>query len=174
MEIFIVGGIVVALMVFVSTKIKKSAAAAYQAETVETKAFTIYKPEGFLHPLNDDSEYAFEANSKEYGKNDADKFRQARAALRVISDSDFKTVCENAKKSAGKIKSKKFDENAPAGRKIFTLTGETSESDVKILTFWKIVENNKKIYELKAAIIETYAEEFAERVGAMVKSFTVK
>ncbi len=174
MEIFIVGIAVVALMVYVSTKIKKSAAEAYEAETVETEDFVIYKPEGFIHPLNDDSGLAFVANSKDWGKNDASQFRQARAALRVISNSDFKTVCENAKKAAGKITSKDFVENAPAGQKIFTLTGETLESDVNILTFWKIVETRGKIYELKAAVIKAYAEEFGERINEMTESFTVK
>ena len=174
MEILIVGVAVVALMVFVSTKIKKSAAAAYQPETIETEEFKIYKPEGFIHPLNDDSGLAFVANSKEWGKNEASKFRQAKAVVRVISNSDFKIVCENAKKSSGKVKSKQFVKSAPVGQKIFLLEGETTEADVKIITFWEIIESGKKIYELKIAVLETYAEDFAERINAMTASFNVK
>jgi hypothetical protein len=174
MEIFIVGLAVVALMVYVSTKIKKSAAAAYEPETIETEEFKVDKPEGFIHPLNDDSGLAFVANSKEWGKNEASKFRQAKAAVRTISNSDFKTVCENAKKSVGKIVSKKYVENAPAGQKIFLLEGETFEETVKIITFWKIVENRQKIYEMKAAVIEAYADDFANKLKQMVSSFTVK
>ena len=102
------------------------------------------------------------------------KFRQAKAVLRVVSNSDFKLICENAKKSAGKIKSKGFVKDAPAGQKIFTLEGETIESEVKIKTFWKIVESKKKIYELKAAVIEAYAEDFADRINALTENFTVK
>lgn len=174
MEIFIVGLAVVALMVFVSTKIKKSAAAAYEAEIVETEEFKLFKPEGFIHPLNEDSPFAFEANSKDWGKNDASKFRQARAVLRVIANSDFKIICENAKKSAGKVKSKQFVKTAPAGQKIFLLEGETSEADVKIITFWEIIESKQKIYELKIAVLEAYAEEFADRINAMTANFIVK
>jgi hypothetical protein len=174
MEIFIVGLAVVALMVYVSTKIKKSAAAAYEPETVETEEFKVYKPEGFIHPLNDDSGFAFVANSKEWGKNEASKFRQAKAAVQLISNSDFKTVCEKAKKSVGKIVSKRYVENAPAGQRIFLLEGETFEETVKIMTFWKIVENKQKIYELKAAVIEAYAEDFGDRINALTESFTVK
>lgn len=174
MEILIVGLGVVALMVFVSTKIKKSAAAAYQPETIETEEFRIYKPEGFIHPLNDDSGYAFVANSKEWGKNEASKFRQAKAVVRVISNSDFKIVCENAKKSSGKVKAKQFVKSAPVGQKIFLLEGETSESGVKIFTFWEIIESGKKIYELKIAVLEAYAEDFAERINAITASFNVK
>ncbi len=172
MEIFIVGLAVVALMVYVSTKIKKSAAEAYDAETVETEEFKIFKPDGFIYPLNDAA--PFEANSKEWGKNEASKFRQARAVLRVINNSDFKVVCENAKKSAGKITSKRYVENAPAGQRIFLLEGETTENTVKIITFWKIVESGRKIYELKSAVIESYAEEFADKLREMMTSFVVK
>ena len=174
MEIFIIGIFVVALMAYVSTKIKKSAAAAYEPETIDTADFTIFKPDGFIHPFNEDSEFAFEANSKDWGKNEAGKFRQARAVLRVISDADLKTIVENAKKSAGKIKSKGFVKDAPDGQKIFLLDGEKSTDDVKILNFWKIVETNKKVYELKAAVIETYAEDFADRISAMLESLSVK
>lgn len=174
MEIFIVGLAVVALMVYASTKIKKSAAAAYEPETIETADFKIYKPEGFINPLNDDSAFAFVANSKDWGKNDASKFRQARAVVRVISNSDFKIVCENAKKSSGKVKSKQFVKSAPAGQKIFLLEGETLESDVKIITFWEIIESGQKIYELKIAVLEACAEDFADRINALTASFNVK
>ena len=174
MEIFIVGLGVVALMVYVSTKIKKNAAAAYQPELIETEAFKIYKPDGFIHPLNDDSGYTFVANSKEWGKNEASKFRQAKAVVRAISNSDFKIVCENAKKSAGKIKAKQFVKSAPVGQKIFLLEGETTEAGVKIVTFWEIIESRQKIYELKIAVLETYADDFAERINAMTASFNVK
>lgn len=172
MEILIVGGFVVALMVMLSTRIKKSAAKAYEAEIVETEAFKVYKPDGFIHPLNDD--YPFEANSKEHGKNEASKFRQARAILKVINNSDFKTVCENAKKTTGKIISKRYVENAPAGQRIFLLEGESVENTVKTLVYWRIVESGQKIYELRAAVIANYSEEFTEKIKTMRESFEVK
>lgn len=174
MEIFVIGLGVVALMVYVSTRIKKSAAAAYEPELIETESYKIYKPEGFIHPLNDDSGYSFVANSKEWGKNEASQFRQARAVVRVINDSNFKKVCDNAKKSAGIIVSKQFVEAAPAGQKIFLLESETTEADVKIVTFWEIIESRRRVYELKIAVLEAYAEDFAERVNQMTASFTVK
>ena len=172
MEIFIIGGFIVALMIVVSTKIKKSAAEAYEAEFIETADFKIYKPDGFIHPLNDD--FPFEANSKEWGKNEASKFRQARAVLRVINNSDFKIVCENAKKSADKITSKRYVQNAPAGQRIFLLEGENVEDTVKTLAFWKIIESGRKIYEFRAAIIESYATEFTDKIEEMKASLIIK
>lgn len=172
MEILIIGGFVVALMIVVSTRIKKSAAEAFEEETVETEEFKIYKPDGFIHPLNDN--YPFEANSKEHGKNEASKFRQARAVLRVVNNFEFKAVCENAKKTTGKIVSKRYVENAPAGQRIFLLEGESVEDTVKTLVFWKIIESNRKVYELRAAVIENYSEEFTDKIKSMLESFEVK
>ncbi len=65
MEILIVGSIIVALMVWASTRIKRDAAAAYNEEVIEADGFKLTKPEGFIHLLNDDSGLAFRANSKD-------------------------------------------------------------------------------------------------------------
>ena len=55
-------------MVWASTRIKKTAAAAFEAETVETDDFVIKKSDGFLNVINGDPKYAFEAYSKEIGR----------------------------------------------------------------------------------------------------------
>ena len=89
MELLIPGLILVALMVYASTKIKKNAAKAYEAESIETAEFSITKPHGFLHPLNGETEYAFEAYSKEFGQDHAEQFRQASAELLVFVDANF-------------------------------------------------------------------------------------
>jgi hypothetical protein len=66
MELLIPGLILVALMVYASTRIKRTAAAAFEAETVETGEFVIQKPDGFLNNLNGDPQYIFEAYSKDF------------------------------------------------------------------------------------------------------------
>mgnify|MGYP007097599700 CR=1 FL=1 len=48
MELLIPGLILVALMVWASTKIKRSAAQAYAAESIETEYFAIEKPDGLI------------------------------------------------------------------------------------------------------------------------------
>src|ERR1044072_6257842 len=90
MEILIIGIVVVALMAYVSTKIKKSAARAFEPETIETDEFIIVKPEGFINPINDESAFAFEAYSKEFGTGDAKNLRQAEMFVSVFSKQDFK------------------------------------------------------------------------------------
>jgi len=172
MEILIFGVILVALMVFVSTKIKKSAARAFETEAIETEDFKITKPEGFINPINEDSAVAFEAYTKELGENDAKNFRQAQASLRIISDSDFEAVCENVKASADKILSENWSENP----RVYLLESERIQQDVPIISSWKIVENiqKRKVYELQISIIEAYREDYAARTNKMIDSFVVK
>jgi len=172
MEILIVGVILVALMVFVSTKIKKSAAQAFEPETIETEDFKITKPKGFINPINVDSVFAFEAYTKELGENDAKNFRQAQANLRVITDSNFEAVCENSKESSDKVLSESWFENPRA----YLFESEKIEEDVPIISSWKIVENIRKgkIYELQISVLKAYREDYAARTGEMIGSFIVK
>ncbi len=172
MEILIVGVILVALMAFVSTKIKKSAAQAFEPEMIETEDFKITKPEGFINPLNEDSAFAFEAYTKELGENDAKNFRQAQANLRIIIDSDFKAVCGNAKASADEILSENWFENP----RVYLLESKKIEKDVNIISSWKIVENiqKRKIYELQIFVLEAYRKDYAARTNGMINSFIVK
>src|SRR5258707_9193856 len=83
MELLIPGLILVALMVYASTRIKKTAAAAFEPETIETDTFIIQKPDGFLNVINGDPQYSFEAYSKEFGGPGAENFRQGTAHLSV-------------------------------------------------------------------------------------------
>ncbi len=176
MEILIVGVVIVALMAYVSTKIKRSAAQAFEREEIETEDFTITKPAGFINPINDKSAYAFEAYSKDLGTNEARSIRRARATLRIVSGVDFQTVCRDSKNSAGKITSKRFVEDSPDGRKIFFFESEKTADEIKVFSFWKIVESSEphKIYELEVAVLEDYLDEFADAAGEMVRSFAVK
>ena len=79
MELLIPGLLLVALMVYASTKIKKAAAAAYEPESIETDRFAITKPEGMINPVNDDSPYLFEAYTKDFGVDDQKNERQVTA-----------------------------------------------------------------------------------------------
>src|SRR5580765_1394277 len=83
MDLLIPGLILVALMVYASTRIKKTAAAAFEAETIETDDFVIQKPDGFLNVINGDPQFAFEAYSKEFGGPGAENFRQGTAHLKI-------------------------------------------------------------------------------------------
>jgi hypothetical protein len=176
MEIFIVGVFIVALMVYVSTRIKKSAERAFESETIDAEDYTINKPAGFINPVNDDSPFAFEAYTKDFGTDEAKDFRQARARLRRISDSSFDAVCKNVKQSAGKVLSKDFSENAAQGQRVFLLDTQGKENDVPVSSFWKIVESRerRRIYELQVSVLEEYKIKYANETTEMIESFSVK
>ena len=82
MELLIPGLILVALMVYASTKIKRTAAAAFEPETIETDEFSIEKPDGFLNVLNRDPALELDMYSKEFGHEITSDKRQARVELR--------------------------------------------------------------------------------------------
>lgn len=84
MEILIPGLIIVALMVYASTRIKRNAAAAFDPEAIETDDLVIQKPEGFLHNLNGDPKFAFEAYSKDFSE-EHPKMRAGLARIELLA-----------------------------------------------------------------------------------------
>jgi hypothetical protein len=148
MEILILGVILVALMAYVSTHIKKSAARAFEREVVETEDFRLVKPEGFLSPVNENSVCAFEAYSKDFGTDDAEEYRQARAVVRVHQTGAT-------------------DENLPA-------EGEKTEKGVTIQTFHKLLRNDEKSYELEISVLKENREQYLDKINEMLSSFSLK
>jgi hypothetical protein len=175
MEIFIVGIVVVALMVYVSTRIKKSAETAFERETIETDEFRLVKPEGLLHPLRDKSEFAFEAYSKNFGAENLRNIWQSNAELLVHRDAKFKDICADVKRSADKILSENVLKETPADQRICLIKGKQTLDDVKKYVFWKIVESlsQKKVYELRVYVLEDNLSEFSSKIEEMLESFTV-
>lgn len=149
MEILIIGGALVALMAYVSTRIKRAAAAAYEREEIETENFRLVKPEGFLHPLRDKSEYAFEAYSKHFGEDEAAKLYQAQAVVKIY------------KKQNG-------------ARLHQTIESEKTENGVVIQTFRKILRGSGEFYELEVSVLGDYREKYLERINEMLESFSLK
>ncbi len=80
-------------MVYASTRIKRSAAAAYDVEAIETDEYVIQKPEGFLHNLNASPEYVFEAYSKEFSK-ETPTVRLGRATVTRLNGVSIDDVIE--------------------------------------------------------------------------------
>lgn len=170
MEILIIGGIIVALMVWASTKIKRSAAAAFEEEAVETDEFFLVKPEGFLAPVEAEDFLAFYAYSKEFGEEgEAGKLRQSLIKLKILAG---RTLAENVKdirKSFDAVTSEK-----KLGDDEITLIGERSENDVEKVFYHKIVARNEKIYDLEMSVLADYREKYSERAEKLLESFRVK
>lgn len=159
-------------MVYLSTKIKKSAAEAYEPEEIETEEFSITKPDGFLHPLNSDSGLPFEAYTKDFGEDEAKKIRHARAELTVYPEAHLDEVARNAKDSAENVLA---EETVKQGdRRGILLDLEETENGVGIAVFHKLVESGTRIYSLKIAVLEEQKDVYLRRIEEMRNSFTVK
>ena len=177
MEIFIVGSVVVALMVFVSTKIKRSAARAFVPELIERDEFNIAKPEGFMTPLETGRDgFLFEAYSREYGEKEARNTRRAEAFLTVAENFNFDAECERTKKSAGKILSERVLENGEGERVFLLESEEKGENDFPVIVFRKIVESRerRKTYDLKVSVLQPFRDVYIHKVNEMINSFRLK
>src|SRR3954471_8994910 len=84
MELLIPGLILVGLMVYASTRIKRNAAQAFEQETIETADYILTKPAGMLQVINGDPTLAFEAYSKEIGTVGRKDFRIVTATIRIL------------------------------------------------------------------------------------------
>ncbi|MGI9034812.1 MAG: hypothetical protein ACR2GD_02120 [Pyrinomonadaceae bacterium] len=176
MEILILGGILVAAMVYLSTKIKRGAAQAYEPETVENDEYKFFKSEGFLIPLNENSGFLLEARSKDFGADEAKDFSQAKVELKVLTSANFDAKCKEARQSLDKITMKNFSDDTAKGQKIYRLEGEESDGETIFEVFRKIVESKsqKKIYDLKIRVLRNYRDDYFERINQMLENFSVK
>lgn len=171
MEILIPGLILVALMIYASTKIKKSAAQAYEEEFIDRDDFSITKPEGFLNPLNPDSPFPFEAYTKEFGNPPNERLRKALVELRVFRNAKFDDVVEIVRSSAPSVVS---DTTRGGERRTQIIQTEESTDNANVSAYHKIVEGDGNVYHLRAWTLPELKDEYSGKIETMLESFTVK
>ena len=159
-------------MVWASTRIKKTAAAAFDAETVETDDFVIQKPDGFLNVINGDPKYAFEAYSKEFGGAGAEDFRQGRINLTVRGSGAVDDMVAELNSSDGEIVEDIAEVIGSIHYRLIDV--KRMEKGVEFRATYKIGENDSKIYELEAVRLAETSDEFARKIEVMVGSFELK
>jgi hypothetical protein len=170
MEILIIGGAVVALMVYASTKIKRRAAEAFEEETIDTEDYTLVKPEGFLAPVEPKDYLAFYAYSREFGEEEkAEKMRQGTIKLKVLAGRSLTEIAKDVRKSFDAVLS---EEKPDAGTVV--LRGARGENEVETLYYHKIVARGEKVFDLEAAILNDYREKYEEKAEKLFESFRVK
>jgi hypothetical protein len=171
MEFLIPGLILVALMAYASTRIKRSAAKAFEAETIETDKFSLTKPEGFLHVLNGDPAFAFQAYSKEFGTGNSSERRQATIELSLVSDKGFDAVCTAAEKTGKPINDEKFQLD---GMKMQSTEIERNDGAIDYIDHYFIVDSPHGVYEMRTSVLEELNEELSPKINEMQESLTVK
>lgn len=169
MEIFFIGLIVVALMVYASTKMKKFTAGAFEPETIDAEDFSLVKPEGFLHVIGVESKFAFYAYSKEFGtSDDSEEVRRAEIFIKVFADKTAKQIYDGIKNVPENILLNEEKSDLIKVKKTI--------NEIEVLEFYKITENENstKIYELKVSVLKDFEEDYQNRIDEIFESFRVK
>lgn len=176
MEILIIGLLLVAAMVIVSTRIKRAAARAYEPETIEKEDFRIEKPSGFLYPLNSDSEFAFEAYSKEYGDKQTRNIWRARARLRVTEGLNIRKIINELESQNEKLISEKVLDDLPAWQIGSIVRTEKQDDEIEFKVFRKILANKRsnRTYELRTTILCPYDAELTETACLLMEGFELR
>ncbi len=145
MEIWIIGGIIVALMIYASTKIKRLAASAFEREEIDNGEFALVKPEGFISPV--ETPYPFEAHTKEFGETDeSEEMRRAWATVMIGDTAEPEGVTET----------------------------DRTEDGVPVKEFRKVLNRDGRSYELSVNVLADHLGEFESRINEMLGSFEVK
>ncbi len=172
MEFLIPGLILVALMAYASTRIKRNAARAFEAETVETDGYIVEKPDGFLNVLNGDPKYALEMYSKEFGTGDADRLRQATAKLTISEGGSHDPGIALLPDSGGEVLS---DISEVVGdHRYRIIEAQRNENGVDLSVFYKIAEKNGKVYRLEITVLNETTNDLKRNIETMLDSFELK
>jgi hypothetical protein len=168
MELLIPGLILVGLMIYVSTRIKRSAAGAYEKETVETEEFSVTKPEGFIIIEGHEPGVIFAAYSKEYGTGDADEIRRVTAKLRVWKDRSAAQVREAIIKGSELVDERHLSD----GTLILETRVETN--GVPLDNEYRIAERNETTYEFSVSTISETKADDQKDIDELLTSFELK
>lgn len=171
MELLIPGLILVALMVYASTRIKRSAAEAFEPETIDTELFYFDKPEGFLTVLNGKPELMYEGYSREFGGDGAEDTRQGRVEVRKVNNTSLKEIVAEISRSA-KVTSKTteiIDE-----RKYLLVEAERVDKGIGMVELYKLTESGSDVIELKITAMDETNEEVARKITGIASSYYVK
>lgn len=172
MEILIPGLILVALMVYASTKIKRSAARAYEEEKIDHERFSLIKPEGFIEPIRSEAEPAFLAYTKDFGVDEAADIRIATAEVRIYQDSSISRRREAIASLGIEIKTDRSFQLGPLPA--LQIVADRDENGAAIDIYYLLVGKNGDVLELKTELLRSYEEEYRKRVEKILDSFELK
>ena len=167
MELLIPGLILVALMAYVSTRIKKRAAEAYLEETIETDDFTIRKPDGFLHVAGDD-EHAFRAYSQEYGVEANSPHRRATIDVDAFPGEGFQGIVDAVRTAATRA------EVDTSSQDVCLIETDETANGIAVKGFYKIVGTSNNVFRLRFATLAEHTDEYLRKIDDTLDSFTVR
>jgi hypothetical protein len=166
MEILIIGFILVGLMVYASTRIKKRAAEAFEPEHIETDAYSIEKPEGFLHVI-DSPDHDFEAYSKEFDEGDF-RLRRGKIEIEVFPEGEFQNVVDSIVENATRA------EVRSESQTVSVIEANEEANETRRFAVYKVVAGRGLVYRVRFAVTESYRDEYSDKIEKTLDSFTLK
>lgn len=169
--ILIPGLILVALMVYASTRIKRVAAEAFEPETIDTDDFSLEKPDGFLNVINHDEALALDIYSRDMGKGEAAEFRAARAEVRVYEKRslDYAVSAIRETVAVGGETSEVINET-----KYRVIEAERVDEGIVFEEKYKVAEKDGRVFEFKIVALSETNGEFQRKIDTMLNSFMLK
>ncbi len=169
----------IAVLLLISTRVRKSASAAFEPETINKNDFIIFKPEGYLTPIDEATDYPFEAFTREVGERNAGRMRKSMAKLEIYDGLQFEEIREKTREKFSEVVSEIIYDGVPKGQQICLIESREPENDedaVGKLYFHKIIESKPKgkTYDLEVMVLEAHAEDFGDRKDRLIESFNLK
>lgn len=169
----------IGILLLISTRIRNAASVAFEPEAIDKKDFKIFKPEGYLTPIDEATDYPFEAFTREVGERKAGRLRKSTSKLEIYDGLQFEEIREQTRGNFSEILSETIYDGVPEGQEICLIESREPENDedsVSKLYFHKIIESkpNRKTYDLEIMVLEAHIEEFEERKNSLIESFQVK
>ena len=171
MEILIPGLILVGLMVWVSTRIKRSAAKAFEREEIETAEFSLIKPEGLLAPVDPAAGTLFSAFSRDFGTNGAEHMRCATAELTAVRNAQLSDVINEAMKDSITKLSEQI--GVIDGNRCANIVVERLVQDIPLESHYKIIATRNQVYRLSVNVLTESKDEFQPKIDELLSSFSL-
>jgi len=172
MEILIPGLLLVGFMIWASTRIKRNAAKAFEREEVDTPEFSLVKPGGFLAPVDPADGTLFSAYSKDFGRDDAGRVRQAAFEVRRFDNANLEDICERAKLDSSNLIEEQF--GVINGSICANIVVASSVGDVPVMIYHKIAAGRDAVFQLSATVLPDHKEDYLRRIDELLASFTLK
>jgi hypothetical protein len=168
MELLIPGLILVALMAYASTRIKRAAARAFEAESITGDGFTLEKPDGFLVRIGTDGGLLFDAYSKDFGPAGADNIRAATAVVVANNERLKKAAKAETARLMSAETGKRFELGDAHG---MLVTGKLVRDGHDFEVTAKILEQGSRTLVLRIEVLKEKAADLSEGIEKMLISF---
>ena len=170
MEILILGIVLVALMVWASTRIKRSAAAAFDAETIETADFTLEKPSGWLSKVDPREPYLFDAYTRDLGNAPHENIRLGTASIEVSRG----TIDDVAGRVTADAEITDDIREIVSERHYRVIELKRADDEIDRVEWLKFGQANGSVYTFWVKALADTTAEFRRDIEAMIDSFELK